>query len=278
VQAEGKSLRMRWNGEFAPGREYRLEGRVADPGGNSLGFFLGFFGFNPRLPEILINEVRTDSSSPQCDAVELFARRGGNLGGLCLCSGVKGDYDWRYVFPGIEVGEGEYVVLHLKADESGAGRDELGANLGESGGTEASESGRDLWYPGQEGLAKANGVLCLYENPAGSLLDACLYSDRRADSDAEYGGFGSEKMRLRVQSAVADSGWLCSGGAPRPEDCVPSAGTTETRTLCRDSRSSDTNSRSDWHVAQTRGASLGRANGEARYEPALAKRGSRAKP
>jgi hypothetical protein len=270
----GKKPEILWPEDLEAGAEYRLEGRALDDTGNSVAFYLTFFGFNPRLPEILINEVRTDSSSPQCDLVEFYVKRGGFSGGLCACSGTKEDYDWRYIFPGIELAAGEYLILHLKADESGAGVDETAA-LDASGGTDSSPLARDLWYPGQEGLTKSNGVLALYENPAGALVDAFLYSDRTKDSDAKYGGFGSAKLRERVKAIVAGAGWSSAGPEAVPEDCASSAGTTETRTLCRSPDSADTNAKADWHIVPTKGASFGSANNPGSYLPSLKARESK---
>lgn len=273
----GRTWEIRWPEGLEPGAEYRLEGRAEDGSGNSLSFYITFYGYNPRLPEIVINELRTDSNGPQCDLVEFFVRKGGWAGGLCACSGTKEDFDWRYVFPGVELADGEYVVLHLKADESGSGVDETGA-LDASGGTDASPAARDLWYPGQEGLTKSNGVVALYENPAGALVDACPYSDRNKDSDAKYSGFGSQKLKDRVARIVAEGGWSCAGPEPVPEDCASSAGTTETRTICRSADSADTDSRPDWHIVPTKGSTFGSANNPAAYDPALKSKKGRTGP
>jgi len=266
--SSGKALEIMWPEALEPGAEYRLEGRAEDGAGNSLAFYITFYGYNPRLPDIVINEVRTDSSSPQCDLIEFYVRKGGWAGGLCACSGTKEDFDWRYLFPGVELSSGEYLILHLKADDSGAGIDETGA-LDASGGTDASPLARDLWYPGQEGLTKSNGVVALYENPAGAPLDAFIYSDRTKDSDAKYSGFGSQKLKDRVKEIVTGGGWKTECAEPFPEDCASSAGTTETRTVCRNAESSDTDSKADWHIVPTKGSSFGSANNPAVYDPVL---------
>ncbi len=267
VESNSGGIELSWAQALCAGREYRLEGRVADQRGNSLGLSLSLYGYNPRLPSILINEVRTDSSSPRCDLVEFYVASGGLSSGLALCGGTKEDPDWLYLFPDMELAGGEYIVLHLKADEGG--KDELGSNWALSGGVDACSAARDLWYPGQASLSKANGVLSLYENPYGAIVDALAYSDRNKDSDSNYGGFGSARMRSRVASLVFAGAWLCEEATALPEDCASSAGTTETRTICRGSASKDEDKKSDWHIAPTRGSSFGSRNGDEVYSPQL---------
>ena len=50
-----------------PGREYHLEGTVEDDAGNRLKFITNFYGFNPQVPRLLINEltVRGSSTRPE---------------------------------------------------------------------------------------------------------------------------------------------------------------------------------------------------------------------
>ena len=53
----------------------------------------------------------------------------------------------------------------------------------------------------------------------------------------------------------------------KPEAAACSAGTTSTRTLCRWSNQSDTNTNQDWHIVPTKGISLGGPNSDETYVP-----------
>jgi hypothetical protein len=273
--AAGRELVVAAEGELEPGADYRLECRVRDAWGNSASFVLPFTGLNERLPRLLLNEVRTDSSKPRCDMVELYALEPGSTAGMVLASGVVGDAEWVYRLPVFEAAAGEYIVIHLSRPEEGGWADETGPDLAVSAGTDAAASGRDLWYPGTAALAKGSGSLSLYGSPSGGIMDAFIYTDRTSESDGDYGGFGSEKMRRRAMAIESLGAWKAEGGM-RPEACASSAGTTETRTLCRDSASSDGDGAADWHVAPTRGASFGAPNTDLRYDPASRK--ARKKP
>jgi hypothetical protein len=270
AEAAGRELVVAAEGDREPGADYRLECRVRDAWGNSASFVIPFTGANDRLPLLLINEVRSDSSKPRCDMVELYAVSPGSTAGMVLASGIVGDADWAYRLPAFETAAGEYIVIHLSRPEGEGWADETGTDLSVSAGADAADAGRDLWYPGIAAIAKGSGTLALYGSSSGGIMDAFIYTDRTSASDADYGGFGSEKMRRRADAIASLGAWEAEGGM-RPEICASSAGTTETRTLCRDSSSSDSGSAADWHVAPTRGASFGYPNTDARYDPASRK-------
>lgn len=267
VAATGAALTITADAEAVPGRSYSLEGTVRDAGGNSTSFVLPFWGYNPRLPAVLINEALTQGSSTHPDAVELAVLGPGDLAGLCFRVGSAGHSTLRYVFPSCEVSSGEFVVLHLKPQGIAEEVDEL-QGTGSSGGLDASDGGRDFWYRGGDGaLPGENGALTLYGSPRGALTDALLYSSRTSSSDAKYAGFGSQALLDQAMEIAAAGGWAAAGGAIAPEDAVPSADTTSTRTLCRSSASEDTGRAADWHVAPTRGATLGAVNSDEAYSP-----------
>jgi len=186
---------------------------------------------------------------------------------MALACGVIGDAEWVYRLPSAEVAAGEYLVIHLARPEEPGWADETGTDRSASGGPDASPEGRDFWYPGSATLVKGSGALALYGSPSSRIMDAFLYTDRTSASDEDYGGFGSAKLKRRAEAVIAFGAWKAEGGA-RPEACASSAGTTETRTICRGSDSADSDSAADWHVVPTKGASFGRANSDERYEPA----------
>lgn len=263
---DGRSVRVLLDGAQAPGVAYSVSGVVADAAGNLSGFALPYWGHNPDPPAMLINELVTEGSATHPDAVEFYVARGGDCAGLAFFVGSPMDYACRYVFPPLAVAAGDYVVLHLKPQGVAGEVDESTAK-DESAGLDASASAWDLWCRGGDGaLPGKNGVVALCSSPHGAMLDAVPYSERFADSDTAYGGFGSAALRDRVAAVVAAGAWVGSD-PPRPEDCARSAGTTSTRSVCRSSSSGDSDSGADWHVVPTKGASLGSANADEVYAP-----------
>lgn len=250
---------------LSPGQEYLLEGRVADLWGNSQAFLLPLWGYNPHPARLLINEVRSESSSPRCDMVELYVAGEGSSAGLCLVAGSPADHDWLWRLPAVELAAGACLVLHLKAAPGIAPVDDL-ESLDAAQGPDCGPW-RDLWYPGEAALPGANGCLCLLGGPRGPILDALCYTDRNSSSDERYGGFGSAKFRDRVGAIAAAGAWAVEDGAVRPEDCASSVGVTETRTLCRSAGSADSDGRADWHIVPTRGATWGGPNLDDQYLP-----------
>lgn len=263
---DGRSVVVSLSEAQAPGARYAVSGTVADAAGNLSAFVLPYWGHNAEPPALLINELLTEGSSTRPDAVEFYALAGGQCAGLAFFVGAPVDYQLRYVFPPLRVEAGDYVVLHLKPQGLSAELDEM-VDKAASGGADASVGAWDLWYRDGDGaLPGKNGALSLCASPLGSFLDAVAYSERTVDSDVKYGGFGSAALRDRVAALVAAGAWRASD-PPRPEDCARSAGVTSTRTLCRSSGSADTDSCADWHVAPTKGSSLGSANTDEAYVP-----------
>ncbi len=264
----GARLILSVSDNFEPGVFYAVSGIVYDAHGNATSFTLPFWGFNPEPADVLINEALTEGSEKHPDALELFVRTGGNLAGLALFIGSCNDFDARYVFPSCKVSTGEYLVLHLKPEGLATELDELGVK-DSSGGLDASSSGRDFWYRNTLGasLPGKNGVVLLYRSPNGDCMDALVYSERTSESDQKYGGFGTAKLQGRVAAAVAAGAWKTNQPLATPEDAARSPGATSTRTLCRSSGSVDSDTGSDWHIAPSKGSSLGAVNGDEAYEP-----------
>lgn len=253
--------------EPAPGAPFTVAGMVLDAAGNATSFVLPFWGHNPEPAGLLISEVISEGSATHPDLVEFFVREAGDLAGLSFFVGTQADHDLRYVFPRVRVQAGDFIVLHLKPQGLSTEIDETGA-ADASGGIDAQPTARDFWFrDGAGAIPGKNGVLTLCVSPMGSLVDAFLYSDRTSESDQKYGGFGSTAFRNRVAGIVAAGGWLAEGEQPSPEDCFSSTGTTSTRSMCRSSDEADGDSRVDWHIVPTKGASPGQANSDERYQP-----------
>jgi hypothetical protein len=250
----------------APGRRYVLEAEARDGHGNTASFAAEFYGYNGRVPPLLINEFTPRGSGSHPDAVELKAHGPGNLGGVVLCLGSPGNYDARLVFPPLEVTAGSFIVVHLKPTGDPSEVDET-VDPASSGGADASRSAWDFWMRDAPGLPGNNGVLSLCDRPGGACLDAVLWSNRTAESDEQYGGFGSEQMRARAEELASRGAWKPAGARISPEDGVNPEGSTGTRSICRSSASADTGGADDWHIVPTRKASLGSENSDEVYAP-----------
>lgn len=241
------------------GAEYRLKAVVTDERGNGLGMAARFYGHNGDVPGLIITEMTTRGSRTRPDRIELVALAAGDLGGVTLYDGTPGNFRNRLVFPAMAVEPGDFIVVHCVSAGEPAEVNETAAKT-ESNHPQASAEAFDLWMPEGKGLSGNNGVVSLYARPDGDLLDGVIYSDRTSESDERYRGFGTRRMLERVDELVAAGGWQAAGERARPEDAVDSNDSTSTRSMARSSDHTDTDSRADWHVVPTRGATFGGRN------------------
>lgn len=249
-----------------PGNEYTLEGVVEDACGNSLSFMARIYGYNPSIPELLINEFTTRGTGYHPDVVELRILSPGNMGGVTLYQGTPDNWRDRLIFPPFEVAEDDFIIVHFKPEGLPEEINETGA-MDLSGGLDASDDAFDFWIAEGSGISGNNGVISLYEQPGGRIIDGVLYSDRTSESDTTYRGFGTRDALERADELVADQGWIISFDLARPEDAVSPEGSTGTRSICRSSQSLDTDSLVDWHIVPTRGATFGYTNSDEIYIP-----------
>ncbi len=249
-----------------PGLEYSLEGEARDSSGNTASFLASFYGFNPNVPRLLINEFITQGTTDHPDMLEIKVLSDGDMGGVVLYQGTPGSFDDRLVFPSFAVRQGEFIVVHFKPSGDGTEVNET-RDKAESGGMDACATAFDFWVAGGRGISGNNGVLSVYQRPGGNLIDGVLYSNRNATSDEKYLGFGSANMLARAEELVRDNGWQPAGRRVSPEDAVNPSGSTSTRSLCRSSSSADTDRAGDWHVVPTRKASWGLENCDEVYVP-----------
>ncbi len=260
----GNSVSLSFTEQQVPGKQYIVEGSVRDENGNTLNFLIPFYGYNPDIPGIVINEFTPRGSGTHPDSIELFCRTEGSVAGLCLYAGTKNLYAAMFIFPDLRVKAGDYIVLHCNPQGIAQEKNETISKM-ESGGYDASPEAWDFWLAEGTGLSSNNGAIGLYTNPSGKLLDCVLYSNRTSTSDDRYRGFGSADMLHQAEELANAGAWRCAEDAVRPEDAVNPDGTTGTRTLCRNSTSEDTNGKEDWHIVPTRGFSYGRSNSDERY-------------
>lgn len=258
-------LRLSLGESMQPGTHYRLEGSVGDASGNTMKFITEFYGFNPQIPDLCINELTTRGSGKHPDVVELFVRSAGNLAGVVVYEGTEEEWTDRLVLPNVNVAAGDYVLIHFRPEGLPEELNEL-TDRTASGGYDASETAWDFWLPNGNGLTGNNGAVTVCAGVGGPIIDAVLYSDRTSQSDENYRGFGSRRMLGWAEYLAAQSAWVVSEGLIRPEDAVNPDGSTGTRSICRDSKSTDTDSKADWHIVPTRGATFGGENSDEVHE------------
>jgi hypothetical protein len=232
---------------------------VSDTAGNSLWMIVRFYGFNPDLPTLVINEFTTQGSKTHPDLVEIKVLSGGNLGGVAFFRGTASLNTSRFVFPAMNVQPGDFILIHTKPAGISEEKNET-AGKDVSGGLDASPSAYDFWMKDGQGLSGNNGIISIYSSPHGSLLDAVLYSTRTSDSDIQWRGFGSHDLREQADELIRLQAWQKSGELVAPEDSVNPEDSTATRSICRAADSGDTDGKSDFHIVPTKKASFGRDN------------------
>ncbi|MBN2625306.1 MAG: hypothetical protein JXA95_01470 [Spirochaetales bacterium] len=271
VSRDEGELTLRFTPACEPGSVNTLRLDAADSRGNGNWFLFEFYAPNENQPELIINEVSPNGSSSRPDMVEFYALTGGETTGLTLLLGTEDDWDSRYRFPPMEIGEGEYIILHCRPEGIAEEISETGDDLDLSGGRRAEAGVRDLWPPEDMNLSGSNGVLTLISLPVkGKCRDRLVYTNRTGDPQDRYRGWTSalwpqvQEISLREENA---RGWLFEGDFLNPEDGVWSDDTTSTRTLCRSSLSEDGDTRGDWHTVPTGGCTFGYPNTDEVYSP-----------
>ncbi|MFP4644925.1 MAG: hypothetical protein ACLFM0_11270, partial [Spirochaetales bacterium] len=263
----GHTLSVRFEEATEPGTRYTLAGAAEDAYGNSLQFVVYLYGYNPDIPSIQINEFSTRHSSNHPEIVELLVLEDGNLGGVAVTNGTAGDFNDRYVFPGINVSAGDYVLVHFRPEGESYEVNELASDLDESEGLNAHPEARDIWVEGASGLPSNNGVVAVYRTPGGDPLDAVAWTNRTRESDERYRGFGSTRMQNWVDELVDDNAWVIEGAVAWPEDLIYIDDSTATRSMNRTPDAENTTGKGDWHTAPTSGSSWGEENTVERYTP-----------
>jgi hypothetical protein len=262
----GETVRVHLSGPIPGGEAYTVDLLVADEGGNTLNVLIPFRSRNDQMPQLIINELRTEysgsTSPPRSEFVELKTQGTGNLGGLRLF--ITGNYKKPLVFefPSADVATGEYIVLHLRTLGSDAGvANETGDNLGLSGGADAKPSARDFWIPGTDKLLHKTDVVYLLDQDD-RVIDAVMLSEN-PDSWWAKDYFVEAADMLYQQDA-----WVSADGEiPSPVDAALTTNikTSVTRSVSRDETNPDSDTQADWYITVTSGATPGVANNPNRF-------------
>ncbi|MBQ9539565.1 MAG: hypothetical protein IJU95_09865 [Treponema sp.] len=257
---EEGSVRLLFAEQTKIGSSYDMKAVAHDADGNSLSFTISFDGYNDRLPDLLICEVRNAYSSKKdkYEFVKLYCAKDGNLSGLELLSAGDGESK-AFAFPPVEVKSGEYITVHLRKMKDEAGNwkqagmtDEDGGDIRASTAVDSSADAWDFWQDNQKSRLSPSDVVVIRRKTDGKVFDALLFRDPKkegTDWDAKY---------RKLCDAVEKSGrWLDSSGQPSAgfESAFVATGITSsavTKTLKRRSLDLHPSSASDWAVAQTR--------------------------
>ena len=205
-------------------------------------------------PELLINELRTESSGNRVEFVEFKMLSAGNLGGLRVFIYRSGaSTPTEFEFPSLEVKEGEFTVLYLRTP----------GNIN----ADSSPTAHNFWIPGNTSLLNKTGAVYVQDQD-GRVLAAVMLSERPYPSWWE----GSSRNHFsRIAAFLFEQGaWKSQGGGvATPGDAVITSpvGTAATRSFSRDETVANTNTAADWYITANNGATPGMPNDARRLQP-----------
>ena len=257
---EGGTVRVRLSESLKPGLRIAADILVQDEFEQILNSQSSFSIKNNRLPQLLINELRTEYSKPKAEFIEFKMESDGNLGALRVFVAGNNKVPLVYEFQPVEVQAGDYVVLHLRTLDNLC-VDEYGDSLDESGGTDSSPTARDFWVPGSAKLLRKTDAVYVTDQD-GQVLDAVMISE---DPDPAWKNnylVEAAEFLFRQGAWKSPAGNVCS-----PADAASSANikASMTRSISRDETLGDTGTAADWYVTVNGGATPGRANNPNRF-------------
>jgi hypothetical protein len=262
---EENTLIFNFNENQEPGRMYKCRSDVKDESGNILSFIIRYYGWNPQIPPLLINEFNPEGSGNNPDSIELYVSGDGNTAGVTLFLGTADFFSEKYVLPSLDVQQGDYIIVHMRP-EGLSGEITETDDKAVSTGKLASDMAWDLWVEGDKPVSGKNGIISLYTNPFGTVIDAVPYSNRVTGDSEDYRGWTSSTFNM-IEDLSFLNVWKSTDGFIRPEDAFYSEGTTGTRSICRNSSSDDSDVRDDWHIVPTSEKSFGQVNSDNIYLP-----------
>ena len=257
---DGSTVKVYLEETPAPGQRFVADILAADAQGNEISVMVPFAARNNRVPELLINELRTEWARPRAEFIEFKMISPGNLGALRVFAASNNKNSMIYEFPPVEVKAGEYVVLHLRTLEEDC-RDELGDNLAESGGRDASPTARELWIPGSNKLLRKTDAVYVLDQD-----DRVLNAVMIAETPASV--WNRDYFTEAAEFLYSQGAWESpSGSVSTPADAVNSAriATATTRSISRDETVGNTNTSADWYITVTGGATPGGLNNPNRF-------------
>jgi hypothetical protein len=247
----GSSVRVKLEGNLEAGRLITVDLLAEDEKRNSINVLLTFRARNNRMPNLIINEINTEFSNPRTEFIEFKMESAGNLGAMrvVMIGNTNATRYTVYEFSPVEVKKDEFVVLHLRTIEDSK-RNEYGSNLSESGGANSSPTARDFWIPGSTKLIHKTSIIYVLDQDDNILTAVML-------SETPTLPWPREHLENAANLLLDNGAWFGSA--------IPTAGSTATRTICRDETVPNTNSAADWYITATRGATPGGPNNPSRF-------------
>jgi len=258
---EGSTIKVKLESGIEPGVLLAADILAEDEKRNTINVLVSFRSRNNRMPQLVINELRTEYSNPRTEYIEFKMLSGGNLGAMrvFIHGNTNTSSQTIYEFKPVEVKKNDYVTLHLRTVEASS-RDEVNGKMDESGGRDASPTAWDFWVPGNSKLIHKEASIVYVLDQDDRVLNAVMIS---TESQAWW---GKEYFAEAAQFLFSQGAWKSADGLlPGPADAVRSTGTTNTRTINRDESVTNTNTAADWYVTVTSGLTPGRANNTGRY-------------
>lgn len=249
---EGISVKIEFQQELEVGMKLTADILVEDEHGNTLNVLVPVRSKNDRMPQMVINEVRTEYAKPKVEFIEFKTISGGNLAAIRVFAAGMSLEEPIYEFPPAEVNEGEYIVLYLRTLDP-ASIDETGSDLSLSPGAETSPTAREFWVPGTAKLTRKTDILFMKDQDD-QILDAVMMNEN------PEAAWSKENHVASAELLVGASAWIA-------DNAVISQYATATRTICRDESVPDSNSTDDWYITATSSATPGAANSVKRHEP-----------
>ena len=255
---EGNIVKVFLEEQPEPGTRFKVSFEVEDEWENAFGAELILFAQNNRVPNLQINELRTESSTAQLRAefIEFKILSDGNLGALRVFAAWSPTNQMIYQFLPVEVKAEEYVVLHLRTLEEHLCISEYGDCLAESGGKDSSPTARDIWIPGStKWLRKTDAVYVMDLDD--NVLDAVMISEAQGEVWSRPSLAKAAAFLFEKNAWASSTGEIC-----RPADAVNSSGigTAATRSISRNESAENVGNATNWFATGDGGATPGMPN------------------
>jgi hypothetical protein len=260
----GSTVRVKLKEKTEPGKMITTDMLAEDDKKNTINVLVSFRARNDRMPDLVINEICTESSSPAAgkkeEYIEFKTKSAGNLGAMrvVMIGNSPAAKQTVYEFSPVEVKKNEYMVLHMRIYDQSS-KDEYGEALDESGGLNASPTARDFWIPGETKLLHKTMMIYVLDQDD-RVIDAVILSEKpdvwwTKDYFAETAEFLHNSGAWKTED-----GGICS-----PQDAFNTTGSTATRTICRDETVENSRSAKDWYITATSCATPGKPNNPKRF-------------
>lgn len=242
-------VKLKFNQKLKVSQKYELYFIAQDLKGNTSSFLFTISGTNPNIPILKITELSSKGTDTQPERIELFAHSSGNTEGIYCANGTKGNENYGFTLPSIDIKRGDYIVIYWNSEI------EKESFINKTGNTAYLVKANSPTK-----LASNNGCFVVYDSVSGNgnILDALVYYDGEATT---YSNLGSESVEKSYKELKNDYEWF---GEP-----VLAKYSTSTRTINRINGSDDTNCATDFYICDTKGISFGNSNTENVYKPEI---------